>query len=170
MIGYRMNKLLICLLLCFHCSFLHSADKSAKDMLSSYMRTKLLQAPDTMTGEGVCWHAAWNIGIFQKTFLKTKDPAYLDAAATYFDALINKMHKSPDGYRGFVGPYIYDKKFVCDVHVADSILIIPMLGLAELVLKSEHKDALKHLKPQAEAYVALAKKDLIEKWEKRGTG
>ncbi len=148
---------------------LEAATKSPKDLLSSYMRTKLLQAPDTLTGEGVAWHAAWNIGVFQKSFLETKDPDYLEAAAKYFDALVGKMHKSPDGYRGFVGPYIYDKKFICDVHVADSILINPMLGLAELVLKSEYKDKLTHLKPQAEAYVALAKKDLIEKWEKRGT-
>lgn len=164
MLRHLLTTILACLLLP-----LTAADKSPQDLLAGYMRTKLLQVPDTITGEGLCWHAAWRIHSFADSFHRSGDAEYLRAASQYFDALIGKMHQSPDGYRGFVGPYIYDKQYICDVHVADSILINPMLELAELVLHSEHSDALKDLKPKAEAYLALAKKDLIEKWDKRGT-
>lgn len=162
-------RLIFCLLFCIGFQLLPAADKSPEQLLNSYLRTQLLNVEGTLTGEGMCWHAAWGIDTFADHFERTGDPAYLEAACSYFDALIAKMHRSPDGYRGFVGPYIYDKQFICDVHVGDAILINPMLRVAELVLKSEHSGQLTGLQEQAKSYVALAKKDLIEKWDKRGT-
>jgi|TARA_B110000495_G_scaffold201267_1_gene218307 hypothetical protein len=53
------------------------------------------------------------------------------------------------------------------VHVGDAILINPMLRFAEVVLAN---DELKEIHGQrAQRYVRLAQRELIEKWDERGT-
>ncbi len=119
------------------------------------------------TGEQFCWNVAYSMGRFVGRYRSTGDREWLDEAVGYFDLLISKMDTGPDGYKGFVGPYIYDNSVWCDVHVGDSIIIDNMLTFSELVLKdgelaAEYGDA-------ARRYVDLAKKHLIEKWDSRGT-
>ena len=146
-----------------------NADSGADTLLQDRMRNPLFQTVGTMTGEGVCWHAAYDMDRFMDTYRETSDTAYLDAAVTYYDALVNKMHVSPDGYKGWVGPYIYDEKFLCDVHIGDAILINPMLEFCEIILK-QSSDAIKQkYAVHAQKYLGLARKHLIEKWETRGT-
>ena len=133
------------------------------------MRTPLLQANGSLTGEGLCWHAAYNMHRFMTGYRVHQDPAYLDAGVKYYDALIAKMHTSPDGYKGWVGPFIYDEEYICDVHVGDAILLNPMLDFAESVLTSQDESIRKKYAERANAYLDLAKKHLIEKWDARNT-
>jgi hypothetical protein len=142
---------------------------SAEKLLRKKLKTGLLQVEGTLTGEGRCWHAAYQIGGFLAGYRSTGDAAYLDGAVTYFDALIAKMHTSPDGYKGWVGPYIYDKEYIADVHVGDAILINPMLDFAEAVLKGREGTVKEQYGAKAKEYVELAKKHLIEKYDRRGT-
>ena len=126
-----------------------------------------LRVEGQVTGEQFCWHAAHAADSFVDAYLASKDPAWLDQGAAYFDWLLSLMAMAPDGYRGFIGPYIYDEQFWCDVHVGDAILINPMLRFAEVVLAD---DALKKTHGlRAQRYVQLAERDLIEKWDQRGT-
>jgi hypothetical protein len=37
------------------------------------------------------------------------------------------METAPDGYRGWIGPYIYGPQVWCDVRVGDAILASPTL-------------------------------------------
>ncbi len=145
------------------------AQPSADDLLQSRMRTPLLQDDDTITGEGQCWHAAYNMDNFMNDYRRTNDITYLDAAVKYYNALIKRMHTSPDGYKGWVGPYIYDKEFICDVHIGDAILINPMLDFSETVLKHDGLEIKNAYQNKANEYLQLAKKHLIEKWHERGT-
>ncbi|MDP8245167.1 MAG: hypothetical protein P9L94_13870 [Candidatus Hinthialibacter antarcticus] len=139
------------------------------NLLRGRMNTPLLKAEGAMTGEGVCWHAAYDAGEFLEGYRETHDVEYLDAAAKYFDALIAKLHESSDGYKGWVGPYIYDKNFIGDVHIGDAILINPMLEFSETVLKNSDAAVVQKYQSKANEYLHLAKKHLIEKWDARGT-
>lgn len=145
------------------------AQQNAEDLLKDRMRTPLLHTEGSMTGEGVCWHAAYDMGRFMDGYRRTQDTSYLDAAVSYYDALIAKLHTSPDGYQGWVGPFIYDENVICDVHIGDAILINPMLDFSETVLKHPDKTVAAKYQDKANAYLQLAKKHLIEKWDARGT-
>jgi len=145
------------------------ANSDAEQLLKDRMRTPLLQTAGTLTGEGLCWHAAYNMDRFMEKYRATSDTAFLDAAVKYYDALIDKLRLAPDGYQGWVGPYIYDEKYICDVHVGDAILINPMLDFCETVLKRSRADIAKKYAESAGKYLDLARKHLIEKWDARGT-
>lgn len=145
------------------------AQNNADDLLKSRMRTPLLQAENTITGEGQCWHAAYDMNRFMDGFRSTQDKAYLNAAVKYYDALIAKMHTSPDGFKGWVGPYIYDKNYICDVHIGDAILINPMLDFSETVLAIKSNESFRNYQNKAQEYIKLAKTHLIKKWDERGT-
>lgn len=142
---------------------------SPESLLRGRMNTPLLKAEGTITGEGACWHAAYDADKFLDGYRETKNTDYLDAAVKYFDALLAKLHTSPDGYQGWVGPYIYDEKFIGDVHIGDAILFNPMLDLSETVLKNSDANVEQTYQSKANEYLQLAKKNLIEKWDSRGT-
>jgi hypothetical protein len=139
------------------------------ELLTMKMRTQLLtETTGTMTGEGVCWHASWRAGDFVRGARETGNQAYLDGAGTYLDALIAKMHTSPDGWRGWVGPYIYDSSVLGDVHIGDAILANHMLAFA-LYVRQELPAAQRHsYEVRAQAYIDLAQ-HIIDKWVARGT-
>jgi len=118
-------------------------------------------------GESFCWYARYNQGRFVEGYEAWGDTAWLGWGVKYYDFLLEKMSTGPDGYKGWIGPFIYHKKVWCDVHVGDSILLDGMLEFSELVLAD---DALaKTYGKAARKYVAIAKRDLIEKWDARGT-
>jgi hypothetical protein len=118
-------------------------------------------------GEAFCWHARSGMDQFIANYRLTKETEWLDAAVKYFDFLIGKMDTGPDGYRGWIGPYMYDNKYWIDSHVGDALLISGMLDFSVLVL--EDKELKKKYKDKANLYVEIAKKELIEKNDKRGT-
>ncbi len=118
-------------------------------------------------GEDFCWHAAYGITAYVTAYQAYKDTKWLDEGVKYFDWLISKMEVSPDGYKGWVGPYEYDAKVDSDCHVGDGVLIREFLRFAEVVLKDRSIRA--KYEDKAREYIELAKKHYIEKWDKRGT-
>ncbi len=120
-----------------------------------------------LKGEGFCWNARVGMDQFIDNYILTKNTEWLDAGVKYFDFLINKMDTGPDGYKGWIGPYMYDNKYWIDSHVGDAILLSGMLDFSVLVL--EDKTLKSKYEYKANLYVEIAKKDLIEKCDKRGT-
>jgi hypothetical protein len=120
------------------------------------------------TGEQFAWNInATSLHTFLKKYESTKDTAYLDAGVKYFDALLAKMETGPDGYKGFIGPFIYDNKIWCDVHVGDALLFDAVMDFAALAERDEK------LKPKYGAkaleYTNITKREFFEKWDARGT-
>lgn len=142
---------------------------NADDLLRSRMNTPMLRSESDLTGEGVCWHAAYDMNKFMEGYRKTGEQGYLEAAVTYYEALLDKLYTAPDGYQGWVGPYIYDENYIGDVHIGDAILFNPMLDFSETILKRSPETLREKYADKAEKYVSLAKKHLIEKWDQRGT-
>ncbi len=60
------------------------------------------------TGEQFCWNGAFSLSDFLGQYEATGDTAWLDWGVKYYDALLGKMATGPDGYKGWIGPYIYD--------------------------------------------------------------
>jgi hypothetical protein len=118
-------------------------------------------------GEQFCWNANYNMGVFLQAYETWHDTAWLDWGVKFYDYAISKMSVGPDGRRGWIGAYIYDKNYVCDVHVGDSVLADHMLDFAEVVLKDAKLK--ERYGEAAERYVELAKHDVIGKWDARGT-
>ncbi|MFH1571334.1 MAG: hypothetical protein ABIL09_25315 [Gemmatimonadota bacterium] len=143
--------------------------ESPQELLAERLQTPLLtRTQGTVTGEGVCWHAAYGASRFAQGARQTGDGAYVQAGITYFDSLIARLYTAPDGHRGWVGPYIYDESIWGDVHVADAILVGPMLDLAEYVRLEAPPEVRTRFGPKAAEYVDLAEQ-LLAKWEDRGT-
>jgi hypothetical protein len=116
-------------------------------------------------GENFGWVVGPNIGECVQAYQAWKDTAWLDAAVRISDYAIGKMLPGPDGYKGWVGTY--DGDVWADVHVSDAILCHNMLAFSELVLKGP--ELKKKYGEAAQKYVDLAKRDLFEKWDARGT-
>jgi hypothetical protein len=146
-----------------------TALESPAELLAMKMRTQLLtETTGTMTGEGVCWHASWHAGDFVRGARQTGDLAYLDGAVTYLNALIAKLDTSPDGWRGWVGPYIYDEAVLGDVHIGDAILVNHMLAFALYVRQDLPAPQRGRYEEHAQACIDLAE-HIIDKWQARGT-
>ena len=76
------------------------------------------------------------------------------------------MATDPDGYKGWIGVYGYDDNYWQDALVGDAILIEGILDFSVLVLED---NALKSkYGEKAQSYVEIAKRDFVEKWDKRG--
>ena len=143
---------------------------SPEVLLQRALETRLIaESADGMTGEGAAWHAAFHSGQILSAYQATGDTAYLDAAIRYFDALLQATFLSPDGYRGWVGPYIYDEAHFGDVHVGDAILVNPMLEVAETVLQGPSAELRQQYAGTVRRYIAYAEEHVLEKWNARGT-
>jgi len=120
------------------------------------------------TGEGFCWQARVGMNQFLNNFEITDDLNWLDAGVKYFDYLISRMDTDPDGYRGWIGSFGRGEQvFFSDALVGDAILITEFLDFAILVLEDE--DLRSKYAEKANSYMDLAKKDFVEKWDKRGS-
>lgn len=164
-------KFLACLAVsCLSLLSLKASEWPAPNAMLTQIKSQaknLIEAEGTFTGEVTAWQANYEADRFVRAYKETADLEYLQAAREYFDALLAKLHTSPDGYRGWVGPYVYDNQYSTDVPVADAILTLHMLEFAEVVqtLPSDVPE----LSEAAERYTAFARKDVIEKWDARGT-
>ena len=118
-------------------------------------------------GEHFCWQAASGMGRFVNNFTATKDGDWIKAGIKYCDFLLDLMDTAPDGYKGWIGPYVYDHDRWCDVHVGDAILLRGILDVAIVIL--ENPSLKKLYADKAEIYVETAKKHFVEKWDTRGT-
>ena len=117
-------------------------------------------------GENFCWHARVGLDQFVENFELTKDTKWLDAGIQYYDFLIGKMVTDPDGYKGWIGIYGYEDNYWQDALVGDAILLEGILNFSALVL--EDKSLKNKYQDKAIFYVEIAKRDFIEKWDKRG--
>ena len=117
-------------------------------------------------GEGFCWQARGAMGQFISNYELTEDEKWLDAGVKYYDFITSRLIVDPDGYKGWIGEYGYDSKYEQDALVGDAIL---MAGLMEfsILVKEDTKLNAKYGQ-KADEYIALAKKDFIEKYDKRG--
>ncbi|MEX0885390.1 MAG: PEP-CTERM sorting domain-containing protein [Phycisphaeraceae bacterium] len=118
-------------------------------------------------GEGWAWHAAYSMSHFTMAYEAWGDTAWLDAGVNYYEFVLGHMREGPDGYKGWIGPYIYDDSRWADVHIGDAILINPMLDFARIVHENPALQA--QYGTQAARYVEIAETHLIEKWDARGT-
>jgi len=138
----------------------------------AFYKTAVRNADPKQTGgagEQFCWRANYNMGLFVAAYEAWHDTAWLDWGVKYYDYAISQMSTDPKGYKGWIGPYIYDNTYWCDVHVGDSILVDHMLEFAEVVRADPALSKNKTYRQAADRYVALARKDVIEKWDSRGT-
>ena len=147
-----------------------SKDLAKPDITPQRLYQRMINKPsfkNNPRGESFCWHAANGMGQLVNMYLATGDTGWLDSGIKYYDFLIDKMDTGPDGYKGWIGPYMYDNKYWCDVHVGDAILLRGILDFSVLVLEDESLK--KKYKDKANFYVEIARKHFIEKWDKRGT-
>jgi hypothetical protein len=139
------------------------------DITPEELSEKMINNPEFVknaNGENFCWHARVDLDRFVENYNLTKDTKWLDAGIKYYDFLIGKMATDPDGYKGWIGVYGYDDQYWQDALVGDAILIEGILDFSVLVLednslKSKYGD-------KANSYVEIAKRDFVEKWDKRG--
>jgi hypothetical protein len=139
------------------------------DIAPDELSEKMIHNPDfaeNANGEGFCWHARVGLDQFVDNYNLTKDTRWLDAGIKYYDFLIGNMATDPDGYKGWIGVYGYDKQYWQDALVGDAILIEGILDFSVLVL--ENNDLKRKYQDKANSYVEIAKKDFVEKWDKRG--
>jgi hypothetical protein len=120
-----------------------------------------------LEGEDFCWQARYHLDGFLHGYLAYGDTQWLDWGVKYYEFLVAKMHTAPDGYKGWIGPYEYDHSVWSDVHVGDAILTEGLLSFAEVVLKDPGLKA--KYGEAANRYIAIAKHDVMEKWDRRGT-
>ena len=120
------------------------------------------------SGEPIAWYWNWQLAIILDHCQRNPTETVLGETEKVLNTLLDKMAVGPDGYKGFIGPYIYvEKEYACDVHVSDAILIDHALTFAMIVhdrpeLRDKYAESTKR-------FLATAKRDLIEKWNKRGT-
>ncbi|MEP7110302.1 MAG: hypothetical protein ABI760_20070 [Ferruginibacter sp.] len=118
-------------------------------------------------GEGFCWHARGATNQFITRYEETKNTKWLDAGFRYCDFLISRMEVSPDGYKGWVGPFLSDNRYWQDVLVGDALLFDGILDYCILV--NEDNNLKKIYGVRTKAYIASVKRDFVEKYDKRGT-
>ncbi len=117
-------------------------------------------------GENFCWQAAGATRQFISNYELTGDTKWLDAGVKYYDFLISKLIVDPDGYKGWIGEYGYDSRYQQDALVGDAILFAGMLDFCIQVKENPELNA--KYGQKADEIIGLAKKDFIEKYDKRG--
>jgi hypothetical protein len=117
-------------------------------------------------GESFCWHASAEMGEFVDYYKLTKNTEWLDEGIRYYDWLIDRMITDPDGHRGWIGIYDYNRRYWGDAIVGDALLLSGMLEFSNLVLKDKSLHD-KYLE-KAESYVKIAEIDFFEKWDHKG--
>lgn len=117
-------------------------------------------------GENFCWQARGAMGTFLNNYESTKDTKWLDAGIKYYDFIVSKLIVDPDGYKGWIGEYGYDSRYFQDAIVGDALLVAGMLDFCILV--NENADLKAKYGEKANEYLGIAKRDFIEKWDKRG--
>jgi hypothetical protein len=117
-------------------------------------------------GENFCWQARVGMDQYVSNYELAKDTKWLDAGVKYYEFLISKLIVDPDGYKGWIGEYGYDSRYFQDALVGDAILMSGMLDFCILVNENDQLKAKYGAK--ANEIIGLAKKDFIEKWDKRG--
>ena len=164
----KMKSFLLAILCLSFTTFVSGQDKpELKQKETAAFAERMAAIPDGgVTGEDLAWYLNADLGPILRN-CQTGSDDWMSPAESVLNMLANKMAVGPDGYKGFVGSYGYNREHWCDVHVGDAILVARMLQFAMIVhdnptLKAKYGKS-------AQRFIDIAKKDLIEKWEKRGT-
>ncbi|MEP6948102.1 MAG: hypothetical protein ABI863_02455 [Ginsengibacter sp.] len=131
---------------------------------------KAINDPDFVKnakGEGFCWYAVGSLRRFKDKYKETKNIEWLDAGLKYCDFLIGRMDVSPDGYKGWIGPFLSDNGYWQDVLVGDALLFEGMLDYCLVV--NDDDNLKKIYGRKTKAYIDLVKKNFAEKYDKRDT-
>ena len=119
------------------------------------------------TGEQVGWNWNWYLGPLLDNCRKTPTEEWMLPTEKILNTMFDKMTAGYDGYKGFVGPYIYNDEYWCDVHVSDAILCSHALKFAMIV--HDQPELQTKYDVSCKRFIAIVQKDLIEKWHARGT-
>lgn len=118
-------------------------------------------------GEASAWHAAYYASDFLDAYEAYGNTAWLEEAEKFYDFLISKLTKDPDGYEGWIGQTINKTSGLrSDALVGDAILLEPITRFAEIVLKDPKLK--ERFGQKAVQYVKLARRIIWEKWNLRG--
>ena len=162
---------LICLIILVACPFQIRAQKAVTlSTTPDELYQKSVNNPAFQTaskGESFCWHARGAMDQFISNYKLSGETSWLDAGVKYYDFLVSRMDTDPDGYKGWIGPYLSNKNHWQDVLVGDALLLEGMLHFSVLVLEDKKLKA--KYGDKANFYVDLAKKNFAEKYDKRGT-
>jgi hypothetical protein len=170
--GFSLFRLAGLLLLLGMASSYQSAAQGNRTVSAENYFKSMIGNPNLKTnpkGESFCWHAASGMNTFVNMYEATGNRSWLDYGYMYYDFLVRNLDSGPDGYQGWIGPYMYDTKYWCDVHVGDAILWKGILDYSVLVLGDESLRAVDVYREKAQSYAELAAKHCIEKWDARGT-
>jgi hypothetical protein len=129
---------------------------------------------ETTDGEQFCWHASAAGESFLRGYEATGDVRWLEGAREYYDFLLGRLTRDPDGREGWIGHSIWEKTsrtdlsgYRTDALVGDAILLAPMVRFAEFV-NQDSALAARFAAPAAR-YVEKAAQIGWEKWNARGT-
>ena len=130
-----------------------------------------LRSRNGHTGEQFAWNLNWNLAVEIMPGVRLwKNDTWMEPTEKTLLMIASTMQEGPDGYKGFIGPYIHPdfaEKIWHDTHVGDAILIKHMLDFAIIV--KENPELREKYGESADKFVDIAKKDLVEKWNSRGT-
>ena len=163
-----MRKILLLSAIC--CSLAFTADDQptlAKSVTDNFIRQVSNANDGGETGEQVAWNWNYTLSSLMQACKNWPTDTWLAPTEKALNMMADKMATGPDGYKGFIGPYIYDNNFWADCHVGDAILVKHLLAFAEII--HDNPDLKEKYGESAKRFVDIAKRDLIEKWEKRGT-
>ncbi len=117
-------------------------------------------------GEASAWHAAYYANDFLTAYKAYSNVKWLEEAEKFYDFLITKLSKDPDGYEGWIGQTIGKTAGIrMDALVGDAILLEPMTLWAEIVLKDPKLK--ERFGAKAKKYVKLARRIIWEKYNHR---
>ncbi|NLF30047.1 MAG: hypothetical protein GX591_04070 [Planctomycetes bacterium] len=119
------------------------------------------------TGDAWTWHARYPMDGFIDAYLASRDTAWLDAAAAYYDWCIDQLLVGPDGQKGWLGAAYRMPGRLGEYPVGDALMIGPMVRFSELVLKDEPALAAAY-GAAGRRYVELAEALVFRKWDRRG--
>jgi len=165
-----MKKLMLFAWIVFCTSVTFGADMAETAQRDTDRIIKMLEehADGGASGEPIAWQWNWFLGPILEQCRENPTDIWLEPTEKVLNTLLDKMAVGPDGYKGFIGPYIYNtEEYWCDVHVSDAILLSHALSFAMVI--HDHPELKEKYGKSAERFLATAKRDLIEKWNKRGT-
>lgn len=117
-------------------------------------------------GEDFCWNARVGMDQFVTNYGLTKNTDWLEAGIKYYDFLLARRDNDPEGFKGWIGPYEFDKRYIQDAIVGEAILMTSILDFC--VLASENPELKNKYGEKIKLYLETAERDFFDKWDKRG--
>ena len=136
--------------------------------MTSRIQEMMNRVPDGgPTGEQVGWEWNYFLGPLLERCRQSPTDEWLLPTEKILNTMFDKMSEGPDGYKGFIGPYIYNNEYWCDAHVSDAILSAHALTFAMII--HDQPELKEKYGKSCERFIAVVRKDLIEKWDSRKT-